>query len=382
MLRSQGHDVELLLFDNEAIAGVRGSAATAISSFYSFTGYRQTAEAITRFAPAILHVHNFMPTLSPSVFFAAGAARVPVVQTLHNYRLICANAQLFREGRVCERCVEQRSFLPGIRLACYRGSRAGSAVVGGTMALHHALGTWSGRVARYIALSEFAAAKLGEFRVPREKIRIKPNFVPDRAQDLVASEIFEEPAQPFGLFVGRLSEEKGLATLIAADGQGRLPFSIKVAGDGPWRERVEHAAGRPGSRLVVLGRQSENEVFALMQQAAVLLVPSLWYEGFPMVMVEALSLGLPVIASRLGGLPEIVEDGVCGLLHAPGDPEALARAVQDFVALPTEARIRMRQAARGRYLDHYGEQRNYETLMKIYAEALEPIRFADAMQLL
>ncbi|MGI4831778.1 MAG: glycosyltransferase family 4 protein, partial [Janthinobacterium lividum] len=373
MLRRQGHEVELLLFDNEAISGVRASAAAAIASFYSLPGYRQTAKMLAGFAPAVLHVHNFMPTLSPAVFFAAGAARIPVVQTLHNYRLLCANAQLFRDGSVCERCVEQRSFLPGVRLACYRGSRAGSAVVGGTMALHHALGTWSRRVARYIALSEFAAAKLGTFRVPRDRIRIKPNFVPDRGAAAAVAVPSGEHPQPFALFVGRLSEEKGLATLIAADEQARLPMPVKIAGDGPWRERVERAAQQPGSHLVYLGRQSEHEILALMQRAEVLLVPSLWYEGFPMVMVEALSLGLPVIASRLGGLPEIVEEGVCGLLHSPGDPEALAQMIQAFLNKPAEAKLAMRRAARQRYLDLYGEQRNYETLMKIYAEALEPM---------
>ena len=381
MLARQGHAVELLLFDNEAISGVGASAKAAVSSFYSVSSHRKAAELLASFRPDVLHVHNFLPTLSPSVFFAAGAARVPVVQTLHNYRFICARAQLFREGRVCEECLQQRSFLPGVRHGCYRGSRIGSAVVGGTMALHDALGTWSRRVARFIALSEFAAAKLGEYRVPRDKIRIKPNFVPD-CGELERRARSAASAPPFALFVGRLSEEKGLATLIAADERGRLPLPVHIAGDGPMRDAVQRASQRPESRLVTLGRRSESEVRALMQQAAVLVVPSLWYEGFPMVMVEALSQSLPVVASQLGGLPEIIEEGICGLLHAPGDPEALGGALERFVSLSPVRQVAMGQAARLRFLERYGEQRNYRTLLAIYAEAIESSGGAAAMQLL
>ena len=379
MLQRAGHQVELLSFDNEAISGARASATTAISSFYSPATYRRAAKVLKDFQPDVVHVHNFMPTMSPSIFFATAAADVPAVQTLHNYRLICANAQLFRDGEVCERCLEERSFIPGVRFGCYRGSQVGSAVVGGTMALHAVLGTWNHRVERYIALSEFAAGKLGQFRVPRAKIRVKPNFVPDRGETGVAR---TQEAAPFALFVGRLSDEKGLATLIAADERGQLSLPVRIAGDGPLREQVEGACRRPGSQLIVLGRQSEEEVVGWMRQAQVLLVPSLWYEGFPMVMVEALSLGLPVIASRLGGLPEIVEDGVCGLLYTAGNPEALEKTLRRFVNLPTEQKQAMRRAARSRYLDHYSEPQNYKTLMSIYIQAIGPAASAAAMQLL
>ena len=381
MLARGGHLVELLAFDNEEITGPLSKAAAVASAFYSRPSYRRTAQALASFQPDVLHVHNFMPTLSPAVFFAGSAAGVPIVQTLHNYRLICASAMLFRDGEVCEDCVERGSFLPGIRHACYRGSRVGSAVIGGAMALHDTLGTWRERVERYIALSEFAAAKLGQSRVPPEKIRIKPNFVPDPGELASREGRGGEAAAPFALFVGRLSQEKGLDTLIGADESGLLPLPIHIAGDGPLRERVEDASRRPGSQLIALGRQSEAAVMALMQRASVLLVPSLWYEGFPMVIVEALSLGLPVIASRLGGLPEVVEDGVCGLLHTPGDPAALGFALRRFTSLGPEGERTMRAAARRRYLERYSVSRNYQLLMAIYAEAIESAA-KRAMQLL
>lgn len=362
MLRAYGHEVEEILFDNEAIAGSRAKAAAAVSAFYSAKAHRRVATVLKKLRPHVLHVHNFQPTMSPSVFFAAAAAAVPVVQTLHNYRLICANAQLFRAGRVCEQCVEARSMTPGVLHGCYRNSRLGSAVIGGTNALHGRLGTWEQRIARYIALSHFAKAKLGEFRLPAHKIRVKPNFVPDAGTG--------SGDGGYALFVGRLSAEKGLQVLLAADRLGRFASPVWIAGEGPLRGEVEQACAQPGSRLVYCGPQTADGVRQLMKQAVALLVPSLWYEGFPMVLVEALSLGLPVIASRLGSLPEIIEEGVCGLLHAAGSAEAMADALRTFLAQPPTDRLRMRASARLRYLEHYGEQANYNTLMGIYCEAL------------
>ena len=362
MLRRHGHEVEQLDFDNEAITGMQGRAKAALSSFYSVPSHRRVATTLTAFRPDVLHVHNFMPTLSPSVFFAAQRECVPVVQTLHNYRLLCPNAQMFRDGEVCERCVEERSFLPAVRLGCYRGSRVGSAVVGGTVALHTRLGTWERRVARYIALSCFAADKLGA-RVPREKIRIKGNFVSDSGTG--------SGQGGYALFVGRLSAEKGLSTVLAADALGELPMPVRIAGDGPMRDAVERACAASGSRLRYLGSRSSEEVRALMAEASVLLVPSLWFEGFTMVMVEAMSLGLPVLASRIGSLPEIVEDGVSGVLMAPGDPRALTQTLARFQQLSPLEKGAMRSAARERSLSAFGEEANYETLMSIYAEALQ-----------
>ena len=362
MLRRRGHQVEQLDFDNEAITGGRERAKAALSSFYSFQSHHRVTATLASFRPDVLHVHNFMPTLSPSVFFAAESRHVPVVQTLHNYRLLCANAQMFRDGAVCERCVEERSFLPAVRLGCYRGSRAGSAVVGGTVALHARLGTWDRRIARYIALSGFAADKLGS-RVPPEKIRIKGNFVADSGAG--------DGRGGYALFVGRLSAEKGLSTLLSADALGLLPMPVHIAGDGPMRETVEHACAAPNSRLRYLGPQSGTEVREIMAEASVLVVPSLWFEGFPMVMAEGMSLGLPVIASRIGSLPEIVQDDISGMLTPPGDAGELARTLARFHQLTPAQKGHMRAAARERSLSVFGEEANYGTLLGIYSEVLQ-----------
>ena len=251
--------------------------------------------------------------------------------------------------------------LPGVIHACYRGSRIGSAIVGASTSVHAALGTWSNRIDRYIALTQFAARQLGNDRIPAEKIRIKPNFVPDRG--------YGQGQGGFALYVGRLSSEKGLETILAADRLGHLPIPVHIAGDGPLLAEIERACARQGSRLVHLGRLPRSEVVEQMKRAAALLVPSLWYEGFPMVIVEALSCGLPIIASRIGGLPEMVQDGHSGLLFEPGDPSALLQALRNFVS-DTSGIEAKRQASRDQFDRHYTEQKNYEILVEIYKELL------------
>jgi glycosyltransferase involved in cell wall biosynthesis len=251
--------------------------------------------------------------------------------------------------------VTQRSFLPGVRHECYRGSRAGSAIIGAGTALHGALGTWSKRVGRYIALTEFFAGKLAISRVPRLRIRIKPNFASDRGVGSGGGD--------FALFVGRLSQEKGLQTIFAADAAGLLPLPVHIVGSGPMQDAVKQACARPGSRLEYLGHKSSEEILALMKSSLVLLVPSVWYE-------EALSTGLPVIASRIGSLPEIVEDGVSGLLHEPGNMAELAACVINLRDNPERTSV-MRSAARRRYLERYTEETNYSLLTAIYEELLE-----------
>jgi len=366
LLARKGHTVARIEMDNETIEGLAATLQAGVRSFFSGPSYRHCADVIRRFRPDILHVHNFFPTLSPSVFFAAEDAAVPSVLTLHNYRFLCANAMLYRDGQICESCPQAGSFLPAVLHGCYRGSRMGSAIVGGTFDLHSALGTWRRRVHRYIALTEFSAAKLAQGPIPADRIRIKPNFVVDRGLGLGGGN--------FALFVGRLSDEKGLSTILQADLFSSLPLSIHIVGDGPLKEAVAAAAERPGSRLVYLGPKSSDEVSTQMYRASVLLLPSLWYEGFPMVAVEALCAGLPIIASRIGGLPEIIEDGVSGFLIRPGDHAALVEALNRFTGFSRDRAAQLRNSARNRYIENYGEATNYNLLTAIYQEAAQQHR--------
>jgi glycosyltransferase involved in cell wall biosynthesis len=196
-------------------------------------------------------------------------------------------------------------------------------------------------------------------RVPTEKIRIKPNFVPDAAPG--------NGGGGYALYVGRLSPEKGISTILEADEKGLLTMPLWIAGEGPMADCVRRAAQRDGSQLRLRGAVSRAQVQELMRRAEVLVLPSIWYEGFPMVCAEAYSLGLPILCSRIGGLPEIVLEGITGDHFSPGDATGLAVALRRFHA-GTLGRDQLRQAARQLYLDKYSEKRNYEMLMSIYNE--------------
>jgi glycosyltransferase involved in cell wall biosynthesis len=362
MLQQHGHSVHQYTINNDDIRDAWSQAVVAVRSFYSRPVSQQISNLLAEFQPDILHVHNFFPRISPAIYFAARKYGVPVIQTLHNYRLLCANGVMFREGHPCEACSDGHSFLPAVIHGCYRGSRTASAIVGASMSVHAALGTWSNCIDRYIVLTPFAAQKFGNGRIPPEKIRIKPNFARDWGCGSGKGD--------YALYVGRLSSEKGIETIVAADKAGTLALPVNIVGDGPLRADVLRACDRPGSRLVYFGRMERPQVIEQMKNAAVLLIPSLCYEGFPMAMVEAFSFGLPIIASRIGGLPDMLQDGHSGLLFEPGNPHALLQAISTLVS-DTSRIEAMRQAARSKFDSHYTEQKNYQILIEIYRELIE-----------
>ncbi|HUP19955.1 MAG TPA: glycosyltransferase [Gemmatimonadota bacterium] len=358
LLESRGHAVLRYEEDNDRIAEM-GRLEVARRTLWSRESRRSLEDLLLRERPDVAHFHNTFPLVSPAAYWAAAAANVPVVQTLHNYRLMCANAQLFRDGGPCEECVGRLAPWPGILYGCYRGDRAASAVVAGMLGLHRALGTWARRVDRYLTLTRFARDKMVEGGFPAERIRVKPNFLP----------VDPGPGEGRGgyaLYVGRLSPEKGIGTLVEAWERLDPPVPLQVVGQGSEAPAVEAlAARRPEVRM--RGRLPRDEVAALMRDALVLVVPSRWYEGFPLVVVEALAAGLPVIASDLGSLTEVVRPGETGWRVPAGDPAALAAAVARAAADPT-ALIPMRRAAREDFKERYTAERGYTALMEIYRE--------------
>lgn len=352
LLRSAGHEVDLLMRHNDEIASMP-RASTAMQTLWST---RTSAELRAKFAarmPDIVHVHNTFPLLSPSLYWACAAAGIPVVQTLHNFRLACPQAMFLRDGKVCEDCLGKVP-LAAVRHGCYRGSRAQSGVLAGMLLLHRGLGTWHTKVARFIALNCFCRDKFIQAGLPAERIVVKPNFVE-------ASKIADMPRAGF-LFVGRLSPEKGIATLAHAlqllGGSSRLV----VAGAGP---QAESLAGMP--RIDLLGAVPLPKVQALMAQATALVLPSIWYEAMPRTLVEAMAAGLPVIASRIGALAELVREYDTGLLFTPGDAADLARVLAWAEAHPLEM-ARMSQQARCEYKAHYTPEHNLAQLLAIYDE--------------
>ncbi|HEX5538638.1 MAG TPA: glycosyltransferase, partial [Methylophilaceae bacterium] len=279
--------------------------------------------------------------------------------TLHNFRLFCAQAMFMRDGRVCEDCM---GTLPwrGVVRRCYRGSLAQSAVVVGMQGLHRMLGTYQNRVTRYIALNQFCSDKFVEAGLPSARMAIKPNFI-----DLPAP--VHSQARSGALFVGRLSAEKGIATLARAI--ALYPAAkLGVIGTGPQQAELEGAAA-----IHLHGWQEPQAIYERMAQAAYLVMPSVWYENFPRTLVEAFACGLPVIASRLGAMAELVRNGETGLLFEPGDAADLAAKMQWADANP-EAMQRMGQAARAEYEARYTSETNFNQLMAIYADAIQAKR--------
>ena len=358
LLRERGHEVAELTFDNRNLEDLPPWRQAGLT-LWNQEAYQRVREAIREHRPDILHVHNTFPLASPAVIHAAKAEGVPVVMTLHNYRLLCVNALFFRQGRVCEDCLGRLPWR-GVLHGCYRDTRPASAVVAGMLTLHRALSTWN-LVDRFIALTAFARGRFLAAGFPPEKVAVKPNFVhPDPGPG--------EGRGGYALFVGRLSPEKGVFTLLEAWRRlgGRIP--LKVVGDGPLMAEVSRRArGIPG--VEILGRKGTAEVYALMGEASFLVFPSECYEGFPMTIAEAFACGLPVIASRLGAMAEIVEEGRTGLLFEPGDAEDLAAKMEWAWAHPREL-AEMGREARREYEEKYTAERNYERLMAIYHRVL------------
>ena len=360
LLRTHGHVVEKLTVTSDDIDGLWSKTRVAVQTPYSARGRRLMAQSLRCFRPDVVHVHNFFPLLTPAVYDACQAAGVPVVQTLHNYRVLCASPYLYRNARPCEDCIGASPY-QAVLHGCYRGSRLGSMAVARMIDVHRQRDTWNTRVDCLIALTEFARERFVAAGISAEKITVKPNFVPDPGlPDKTA-----DTRRIGALFVGRLSPEKGVATLLAA--WQRLQAPLVIAGDGPMRRQVERIAGRG---IEYRGHLSAHAIQQAMSAAAFLVIPSEWYEGFPVVIAEAYANGLPVIASRLGAMAELVEDGITGLHFTAGDPNDLAEKAQWAEAHPEQIRA-MGHRARQVYETNYTPEVNYRQLIAIYEAAAQ-----------
>ncbi len=361
LLERYGHQVVRYSKHNDRAAGMN-RLALAGTALWNNSTYRDLRVLIRRERPDVAHFHNTFPLVSPAGYYAAKAEGVPVVQTLHNYRLLCPNALFFRDGGVCEDCMGKAITWPGVVHKCYRGSRAASGLVTAMLATHRALRTWTDMVDVYIALTEFARRKFIEGGLPEERMTVKPNFVdPDPGPGT--------SDDGHALFVGRLSPEKGVDTLLAAWERLRGRVPLKIVGDGPLKGQVVAAADRH-PWVVYLGHKRAEEVHELMKEASVLIFPSGWYETFGRVAAEAFATATPVIAADIGAIAELVEHGRVGLRFRPGDSEDLAAQVDWFLFHP-EVHARMRRQARAEFEARYTAERNYRMLVAIYASALK-----------
>lgn len=364
ILEGTGHEVLTYCRSNWEIQAHSAVRRLAFSKdlVWSTSSRHEIAALLERAKPDLVHVHNTFVMISPSIYSACKAAHIPVVQTLHNYRLLCPASGLYRDGKVCEECIDH-TLWRAVQHGCYHDSRTATAGVALMLAWHRRLGTWNDSVNFYIAPTQFARQKLIRGGLPEKKIVVKPNFVhPDPG--------VQDEKGEYVLFAGRLSPEKGVRTVLAAWKHLRQHIPLKFIGSGPQRAELELSVVEQGlSDVSLQGSLSHDGTLSAIKRARFLLSASELYETFGIVAVEAFACGVPVIAPRLGTMAEIVEDGHTGLHFTPGDPEDLAAKVEWAWAHPKEMEA-MGRAARSEYEAKYTAERNYQILMEIYQRAV------------
>jgi glycosyltransferase involved in cell wall biosynthesis len=364
LLESHGHQVSIYTLHNDEIPTVNPLVLTK-NTLWNSTVYRELRSLIRQYQPQVAHFHNTFPLVSPAAYYAAKDEGVAVIQTLHNYRLLCPNALFFRDGHVCEDCLGQPFSFPGVIHACYRGSHSASAMVAATISLHSLLGTWNREVDSFIVYSQFAMAKFIEGGIPAAKLAFKTNF-------LHPIPALGKGTGGYAVFVGRLSSEKGLGVMLAAWRQLECKLPLKILGDGPMAELVTKAM-QEMPEIEWLGRRPLAEVYEIVGNAAFLVFPSEWYETFGRVAIEAFATGTPVVASNIGAIAELVVDRYNGLLFRPGEPTDLAAKIDWLLAHPQQLK-QMRLNARAEFEAKYTADDNYQRLLEIYQSAIDRLK--------
>lgn len=360
MLEASGHEVVPFVRSNHDFSGLQ-TIRVAAGTAWNRTAASDLESVVRSFDADLVHVHNWLPQLSPAVFPAARRAGAAVVQTLHNYRYTCVAGTLSRDGDICEACVGHAVGWAGIKYGCYR-NRAATVPVTATIALHRRMRTLERSVDALIVLSEFARSKMIEAGLPAERLHRKPNFVdPDPG--------VRDGGHDSVLYLGRLVEDKGLWVLV--DAWRSMPEgapTLRIAGSGPIEDGIAAAAASMPN-VDYLGFVDHDRVADLVGASMATIVPSLNFEGFPKAIVESFAVGTPVIASDIGSLSELIEPGRTGHLVPPGDPSAIVHILQDpEVAAGLR---RMRPSARAEYLEKYTVERNLARLNEIYELAVQ-----------
>jgi glycosyltransferase involved in cell wall biosynthesis len=364
LLRKAGAEVATLVVDNReaGLSTLAGRLRVGLRARRSPVTARLVARFLAEHAIDVAHVHNFFPLLTPAVHEVLHARGVPVVQTLHNYRMFCANGAFLREGRPCEDCVGAGPW-NAVRHGCYRGSRAATAVWADAASHHRRRGTFERCVTLFVAPSGFARGKLVAAGLDPARVVVKPNPVAD-------------PGEPrYGgrgaVYVGRLSEEKGPRLLLEA-WRGLAGLPLTIVGSGPLEAELRaQAAGLPSVRFT--GQLAPPAVQEELRRALFLVAPSLCYESFPLAIAEAMAAGKAAVAAQGTAMADWVEPGRTGALFARGDARALAAACRELAADPARAEA-MGREARGRYEDELSPARGAERLLALYEQAIELAR--------
>jgi glycosyltransferase involved in cell wall biosynthesis len=351
-LLASRHDVHVFTKQNRDLSA---STRTAARMIFSPQMQAEVGETIERYRPEVIHLHNPYPALGPAIHLSARKHRVPLVQTVHNLRLRCPNGFMFTEGQVCRRC-EKGMYVHSILHRCFETRKQAAAYASALWAHRFMLGL-ERDVALYVAPSDFMKQRLLHWGFPSDRVRVIRNFVEPHL------EASSDPGV-HGIFVGRLSSEKGLETLLTALKQAGDPRFL-VVGEGPMKDRLLDSARSTGLKNVrFLGWQEPEKVRELLRQSRYQVVPSLSEENAPLAALEALAAGRPLIASNIGGLPELVEEGA-GLAVRADDAHALAVAIQRLINDPELCR-QMGLKALGFAQSHLSPEEHLASLEEAY----------------
>lgn len=357
LLESNGDTVIQYQKDNKEIENfsLLEKASLLFKTSWNQDSYLEIKDKLKEIKPDICHVHNYLPLLSPSIFYACNELKIPVIQTLHNYRLLCASAYLFRDGHICEECIGKSTYR-SLKYNCYRDSKIQSFAVSRMIETHKNKKTWQNIIDGFICLTEFSKSKFVEGGISTEKLFLKPNFLSDDPG-------FSQSNQNYFLFVGRLDETKGIHILL--DAMKKLPhIKFKIAGDGPLKAKLNNY-----DNLEYLGQLDRANLFSALKNCISLIFPSMWYENMPLSIIEAFACGKPVIASDLGAMAELIKNEKTGLLFEPGNSEQLAQKIDWAFNYPEEIR-KYGINAREEYEKNYTAKKNYEILISIYNQIL------------
>jgi glycosyltransferase involved in cell wall biosynthesis len=358
LLKENGNEVIEHTVDNASIISLWDKICVMFSTIFSFSQYKKIKRVLKDNSPDVVHVHNYFPLISPAVFYACKKMNVPVVHTLHNYRAVCPTALLMHDEKICEKSIKHSAWW-AVKNKVYRDSLIGSFILTCMVEFHKKIGTWQNKVSCFIALTQFAKDKYIEAGWPKHKISIKPNFI----EDPFKGELTINKQGGYAIYVGRLSDEKGIDLILKA--WENVDFPLKVIGAGPLQEIVESSKC---SKIEYLGLQQKEDVLNLVKKADFMVMASTWYEGFPMVLVEAMACGTCALVPKLGSMAEVVEDNVTGV-HFNGNCDDFTQKALTLINNPALVQ-KMSTNARDTYLSKYTSAQNFKMLNDIYTQSI------------
>lgn len=358
LLEDNGHDVIIYTRNNKEINSLFTKLFLPIITIFNFRTYFEVKKIIKKEAIDIVHCHNTFPLISPSVYYASKSLNTPVVQTIHNFRLLCPSGIFYRNNRVCEDCMIQ-GLNCSIKNKCYRNSKIGTGIVVLMLKVHRILNTFNKKVDRYIVLTEFNARKLEKI-IEKDKIIIKPNF------SYTDSTSKGDKSKNYFLFVGRLEESKGVKFLL--DSWVKIDNEeLVIIGDGSLKDYVKNISDK-SFNIHYLGNKAHKEVLEIMRNSKSLIFSSEWYEGFPMVILEAMSQGIPIITSNIGNGSTLVVDNYTGLHYEVNNFESFIKQI-NRISNNNEYE-KLGENAKRLFHEKYTSKENYTLLYSLYQEVI------------